>query len=166
MDLDGDATSDFLSSYADACAQAGVEVTSEPVANLPLASLTGDDAAERWHDDGMNAQLDPVVAALAGLDDAELHAMIGMVDDGPQLAPSLFGWIEHVCDWELNRRDGLDFPLRPPEDAIGPGEIPTSIVALTVIRGVFARDSSSASQAAAVLLDAILGVPTGNGRRM
>jgi hypothetical protein len=95
--------------------------------------------------------------------------LLGSVNDCPQLAPSLFGWIEHVCDWELNRREGLDFPLRPPEDAIVPREIPTSIVALTVIRGVFARDSSSASQAAAVLLDvlldAILGVLTGNGRR-
>jgi len=43
----------------------------------------------------MNADLDPIVAALAALDDCELGAMIAMLDDGPQLAPSLFAWIEH-----------------------------------------------------------------------
>jgi hypothetical protein len=69
---------------------------------------------ERRHDVSINAQLDSVVTALAELDDRELHAMIAMANDGPQLAPSLFAWIEHVSDGELNRRDGTDLPLRPP----------------------------------------------------
>jgi hypothetical protein len=117
------------------------------------------------HSVPMDPNLDAVVPALAALRDRDLQGLMTMVDDRPQLTPSLFAWIGHVCDWELNRREGLDFPLRPPEDAIVPGEMPTSIVALTVIRGVFARDSSSASQAASVLLDAMLGVLTGNGWR-
>ena len=43
---------------------------------------------ERWHDASMNADLDPVVASLAALDDRERGAMIAMLDDGPELVPA------------------------------------------------------------------------------
>ena len=88
-----------------------------------------------------------------------------MVDDCPQIAPGLFAWIEHVCDWELNRRQGLDFPLQPPEAAIEPSEDAVSIVVLTVLRATFGRDPDSASQAESVLLDAISRLLIGDGRR-
>ena len=104
----------------------------------------------------MNSNLAPVVAALAALDDAELHAMVAMVDDGPQLAPSLFGWIEHVCDWELNRREGLDFPLRPAEDAIRPEERPSVALVVALLRTVFAKDDPDGGSAVVRLLDAMM----------
>ena len=104
----------------------------------------------------MNSNRATVVAALAALSDRELHAMVAMVDDGPQLASSLFGWIKHVCDWELNRRDGVDFPLRPPEDAIGPGEMPTAALVLALLRTVFANDGPDGGSAVVRLLDAMI----------
>lgn len=77
----------------------------------------------------MNATLDPVVAALAQLTDGELAALIDATNDVPQIAPGLLAWVEHVCDWEQNRRGGLDFPLQPPEAAIDPSENAVSITA-------------------------------------
>ena len=109
----------------------------------------------------MNGDLDPITAALADLDDGELHALIAMVDDGPQIAPSLFAWIEHICDWEQNRRAGLDFPLRPPEDAIEPSEDAASIGAALLLRASLAADG----QAVTALLDAIVALLTGKERR-
>jgi hypothetical protein len=57
---------------------------------------------------------------LADLDARELEAFIVMMDDGPQIAPGLVAGIEHVCDWEQNRHDGQDLPLKPPAAAIEP----------------------------------------------
>ena len=45
----------------------------------------------------------------------------------PQFALELHAWIEQVCDWEQNRRQGLDFALQPPEAAIELGENATAI---------------------------------------
>jgi hypothetical protein len=104
----------------------------------------------------MNAQLDPVIAALAGLSDPELNAMITMVDDGPQLAPGLFAWVEHVCNWELNRREGGDFQLRPPENAIEPGEMPSAALVLALLRTVFAKDGREGGSAVVRLLEAMM----------
>ena len=66
----------------------------------------------------MDADLAPVVAALADLADGELAALIEASNGVPQIAPGLLAWIEHAADWETNRRRGLDFPLLPPEAAI------------------------------------------------
>lgn len=111
----------------------------------------------------MTSDLEAVAIALTRLDDRELNAMISMVDDGPQLAPSLFAWIEHCCDWEQNRREGLDFPLRPPEDAIEPGEMANAVLVLAVLRAVFGRDDPEGGSAVARLLDAMMAAlgPTG-----
>ncbi|MBK7082098.1 MAG: hypothetical protein IPO75_11335 [Betaproteobacteria bacterium] len=100
-------------------------------------------------------------AALADLAGAELDALVATVDDGPQIAPSLFAWIEHVCDWAQNRREGLDFPLRPPEDAIEPREDAASIDAALLLRASLAAEG----QAVTALLDAIVALLTGKERR-
>ena len=130
-----------------------------------LTVVTGHSPTSAVQNALVSPGLDSVVAAVADLEDHELGALIAMVDDGPQIAPGLFAWIEHVCDWELNRRQGLDFPLQPPEAAIEPEEIPTSIVALSVLRATFGRDPDSASQAVSVLLDAVSRLLIGDGRR-
>ncbi len=113
----------------------------------------------------MDADLAPVVAALAQLKDGELAALIDATNDVPQIAPGLLAWIEHVCDWELNRRGGLDFPLQPPDVAIDPSEDAVSIAAAVIIRAQFAQDDKAEAGAVAVLFDAIIGVLSGGEHR-
>ena len=88
----------------------------------------------------MDADLAPVVAALANLADGELAALIEASNGVPQTAPGLLAWIEHAADWEINRRRGLDFPLLPPVAAIDPSEDAVSIVITVMLRAVFTRD--------------------------
>ena len=68
----------------------------------------------------MRPDLQPVVMALAELDERELAALIEATNSVPQIAPGLLAWIEHAADWELNRRQGLEHRLLPPEAAIPP----------------------------------------------
>ena len=79
----------------------------------------------------------PVVAALAKLNDGQLCALIDATNDVPQIVPGLLAWIGHACDWELNRRACIDFPLQSPDAAIPPEEGSASIAAAlaTVARG-------------------------------
>jgi hypothetical protein len=42
-----------------------------------------------------------------------------------QIAPGLLAWIDGTCEWELNRRNGLDYELQPPEAAIG---LPVAVI--------------------------------------
>jgi hypothetical protein len=74
----------------------------------------------RWHDASMSADLDGVIAALGDLQDCELGALIATMDDCPQFAPVFLAWIEQVCDWEHNRQQGLDFPLKLSDAANNP----------------------------------------------
>ena len=110
---------------------------------------------------GVGTNLDSVVAALADLSDGELDALIATVNDCPQFAPGFLAWIEHVCDWEQNRRRGLDFPPQPPEAAIEPSEDAASIGGALLLRASLATDG----QAVTVLFDAIVALLTGKGRR-
>jgi hypothetical protein len=41
--------------------------------------------------------------------------------------PDLFAWIGHVSKWDLNHRQGLDFPIQSPEPAIKPSEYAAAI---------------------------------------
>jgi hypothetical protein len=111
----------------------------------------------------MPSALDPVVAALAELDAGELDALIVTVNDCPPFAPGFLAWIEQVCDWEHNRRQGLDYPLQLPDEAIDPSESADSINAAMVMRASFA--GASETDAVAALLDAIVGALTGGERR-
>ena len=86
--------------------------------------------------------------ALAGLTDAELHALIAASNGAPPVAYGLLVWIEGACDWELNRRVGHDYELLPPEAAIDPSEDKVSIEATYAIRGTVAGRSTSGRTAA------------------
>lgn len=70
----------------------------------------------------MDADLQTVAAALERLSDGDLHALMDTTYKVPQIAPDLMAWLERACDWELNRRGGLRYPLQPPEAAIDPRE--------------------------------------------
>ena len=107
----------------------------------------------------------PVVAALANLSDAELHALMDTTYKVPQIAPGLLAWLEGACDRELNRRCGFDYTLQPPEAAIDPSEDEVSINVAMAIRAAFAQDDRPEARAVLTFLDAVHGVLTGDGAR-
>jgi hypothetical protein len=113
----------------------------------------------------METNLDPVIAALATLIDGELAALIDATNDVPQIAPGLLAWVEHACDWELNRRGGLDFPLLSPDAALDPSEDAVSIAAAVIIRAQFAQDDRTEACGVMMLFDAIIGVLSGREHR-
>ena len=75
----------------------------------------------------MATDLAAMQRALAGLSDAELHALIEASNKAPHIAYGLLVWIEGAYDWELNRRAGHDYELLPAEAAIDPSEDTNSI---------------------------------------
>lgn len=110
----------------------------------------------------MSPDLQPAVMALAELDEGEFAALIEATNNVPQTAPGLLAWIESACDWELNRRQGLDYPLQPPDAAIPPEEDGVSIDAATHLRAQFARDETSKAPAMVAVLDAVFGLLPGS----
>jgi hypothetical protein len=113
----------------------------------------------------MDADLTPVAAALAELDDRELGALIDATNDAPQTAPGLLAWLESACDWELNRRRGFDFPLQPPVAAIPPEEDAVSVDAAAIIRAWFAQDGRDEAGPVVGSFDVMVGLLTGSGCR-
>jgi len=103
----------------------------------------------------MEAELEPIADALAELEEHELNALVVAANELVLMAAGLLSWIEHLADWELNRRSGLDLPLRPPGDAISPEEGADSIVAATMIRDGFAEGGGEHTTPVVVLFDAI-----------
>lgn len=113
----------------------------------------------------MNTDLTSVLDALAALDDGELSALMEATNNVPQIAPGLLAWIESACDWELNRRKGLEYPLQPPRAAIPPEEDAVSVDAAAIIRAHFVQDERVEARGVVVLFDAIVGLLTGSGKR-
>ena len=111
----------------------------------------------------MPTNLTAIEHALAGLTDIELHALIVASNEVPQIATGLLAWIEGACDWELDRRRGLDYELQPPEAPIDPSEDAVSIEATHAMRASFAIGE----MAPAVLkfFDALVVVLTGGGQK-
>ena len=109
----------------------------------------------------MDTDLHAIVVALAGLTDDELLALIDATYKAPQVAPGLIAWIHAACDWELHRRQGRDYPLRPPEAEIPPEEDAVSNAAAMAMRATIAKDSP----AVLALFDVLVAPLTGEGRR-
>ena len=114
---------------------------------------------------GDAADLIPVIVALAKLNDGELCALIDTTNDVPQIVPGLLAWIGHACDWELNRRVCVDFPLQSPDAAIPPEEGAASIVAMMTLRARFDQDARKDAGAVVALFDAMIRALTGGERR-
>ena len=112
----------------------------------------------------MEADLQPVADALADLDDDHLHALIESANGVPQIAPGLPAWIEHVVDWEINRRRGVDFPLLPPDAAIPPEERTISLDAAVMLRDRFAQEDRVEARGVAALADAVVLLMSGSGQ--
>ena len=113
---------------------------------------------------GNAADLTPVVAALAKLNDGELCSLIEATNDVPRIVPGLLAWIGHACDWELNRRACIDFPLQSPDAAIPPEEGSASIAAAMALRTTFYRNAGSDTCAVVALFDAMIRALTGGKR--
>jgi hypothetical protein len=111
------------------------------------------------------ADLMPVAAALAELSDGELCVLIDVTNNVPQIVPGLLAWVGHACDWELNRRACVDFPLQTPEAAIPPEEGASSIAAMMTLRARFAQDASRDARAVVALFDAMIRALTGGEHR-
>jgi hypothetical protein len=109
--------------------------------------------------------MQPVANALAELAEAELRAMVVVANELVLEAPDLLLWMEHLADWERNRRAGLDFPLQPPDAAIPPEERAESVVAVTILRDGFTEGSWADSVPVVALFDAIIGVLAGRESR-
>ena len=109
----------------------------------------------------MDAELEPVAVALAGLEEKELRALVLAANELVLMAAGLLSWIEHLADWELNRRSGVDFPLQPPDAAIPPEEGAESVVAATMMRDGFAEGVGEDAHPVVALFDAIVGALTG-----
>lgn len=114
----------------------------------------------------MDDQLEPVAEALAALEESELRALVVAANELMLMAAGLLSWIEHLADWELNRRSGLDFPLQPPDAAIAPEEGPESIVAATMMRDGFAEGRGGSAEPVVALFDAIVDALAGSGARL
>ena len=102
------------------------------------------------------ADLKPLSAALAALNDGELCALIDSTHDVPQLVPGLLVWVGHACDWELNRRACVDFPLQSPDAAIPPEHDVASIAAIMILRATFHRHTGRNGDAVVTLFDAMI----------
>ena len=111
------------------------------------------------------AHLTSVAAALAKLNDGELCVLIDVTNSIPQIVPGLLAWIGHACDWELNRRACVDFPLQTPDTAIPPEDDAASIAAMMTLRARFAQDAKKEAGAVVALFDAMIGALTGGERR-
>jgi hypothetical protein len=110
------------------------------------------------------AGLRPVAAALAELNDGELCALVEMTTNVPQIVPGLLAWIGHACDWELNRRAYVDFPLQSPDAAIPLEENSASIAAAMTLRARFDQAAGRSACAVVALLDATIQALTGGER--
>ncbi len=113
----------------------------------------------------MDADLPPVVAALADLDDDHLDALTEAINRVPQVAPGLLAWLEHVVDREINRRRSVDFPLLPPDAAIPPEEAAISLDVAMMLRHRFAEDKRVEGRGVAAPLDAVVRLLGGGEHR-
>jgi hypothetical protein len=107
----------------------------------------------------------PVAAALAELNDRELCVLIDVTNNVQQIVAGLLAWIGLACDWELNRRACVDFPLQTPDAAIPPEQDAASIAAMLTLRARFAQDANRDAAAVVALFDAMIRALTGGERR-
>jgi len=108
----------------------------------------------------MHPNLMPIMTALGELEDVELRALMAAAGEVVVVAAAgLLAWIEHLADWELNRRDGLHFSLQPPEAAIPPEHEVHSLAAALMLRQQFVDDGEP-RESMVSLFDAILCVLT------
>lgn len=91
--------------------------------------------------------MSPLAAIRAALQDVPLGALRALQSASGQtagVAPGLFAWLEHATGWEIDRRNGFEYGLRPPDDAIDPSEAPDALLAATALLATFRQTGSCA----------------------
>jgi hypothetical protein len=86
----------------------------------------------------MRTGLDRIAGALTELSVRDLEALRKAVERAPQVVPGLLAWLEHASRWELDWREGRDYRLAAPMDAIPPEEVAPSLNALVSLIESFA----------------------------
>ncbi len=70
----------------------------------------------------LNADVSPrlrlVAAALGKMRDADLQTIFAGTSETPYTMTGFVAWLEHLADWELDRRAGRDYLLQLPEAAM------------------------------------------------
>ena len=143
---------------------------------LRRINAEGNEAQGAAQNGAMGPTLHAIAVALAELDDVELHALIAAenrvhhtapsllasIDGIPQKAPHLLAWVATACNWELHRRQGLDYELPPPKAMIPPEEEAACIdAAISHLCDVFAGHPHGAH----ALFDALAEMLAGGGRK-
>ena len=100
-------------------------------------------------------------AALAELTETDLYSLIKATYLGPRVPRSLFDWIEAACDWELDRRIGLEYPLVSPDSMIGAQEACACVQAAESLRLRYGAHSLATYR----LFDAIFDLLAGDRRK-
>ena len=95
------------------------------------------------------------------MSNAELDALSKATYTVDQIAPGLLARLDSACVWQLQRRNGYDYELQPPEAAIPPEEDAVSIDAAMTPRDTFAKESP----AVRALFDALVALLTREGRK-
>ncbi|MBK9704522.1 MAG: sodium:calcium antiporter [Betaproteobacteria bacterium] len=131
-----------------------------------VAGMTGTSPAAAVQTGAMNADLFPVVAALAKIEDGHLYAMIDAVDElTPSLPGGLAAWLRHILDWEAGRRQGYDRPLRSPWEAIDDSERVASIATAIALCDGFALRAAADAPVPTALLATVVNVLVGGATR-
>lgn len=70
----------------------------------------------------------------------------------PDLLPGLLAWLEHAVGWEIDRGEGVIYPLLALRAAIDDSEVRNCLIALAVLAKVFRDEGPAASVPAANVL--------------
>lgn len=81
----------------------------------------------------MDPDLKPITVALAELTDAELDGLARAIEHAPPLPAGLLAYVVHALDHKRAWRDGPDYPLRGPSEAIPDDELGESFAALAML---------------------------------
>lgn len=92
-------------------------------------------------------------AALGTISDRDLCGLGAAIDGSPNVVPGLLAWLEAAVAWEVNRRDGMSYPLLGPRAAIDDTEIDASLMTLAILAAHFRDDGRSESKAVAEFLE-------------
>lgn len=88
-------------------------------------------------------------AALATISDRDLCGLRAAIGGSPNVVPGLLAWLEAAVAWEVNRRDGMFYPLLGPRAAIEDSEIDASLMTLAILAACFRGDGRNESRAVA-----------------
>ena len=152
----------LLNHRSHTCGQADARATvlHKSRASDKLDAWTRTEIASVCNPEDVVTNLRHIEEALAGLTDAEIRALKVASNEAPQAAPGILAWMEGACEWELDRRHGFHYTLRPPKAQIDPSEDAVSIDATYAMRASFAAGDQD--NGALTLLDALVELLTGS----